>query len=643
MASGKDNWNVEQCRRIALYNLANGGGDKNRLSDPMGTDEPEDNDIDEFGKIREKITPTFYNVMYSEDFYGGTDCSSEGYGTYKAALPGDTWNGTGMYGISSGKVYVRNLDTYMLSFVKDGNKVEYNGEVVTLEWTVRDYVFDGTYLYSLIIDSGVYKIALMSNPETIASVIYSQETEITWIATNGSSVVFTDGNRVYAVTDTVTAASIYDPLSNYGLKKGIVKLISNGEEYIVIGHKGTWAYSKTTDDAVWYTRREGNYDFVDVDADGNSFYLINRDGQVYYGNKGFAREKSFMFMKFKMNPISVNKCGVYMIVTYPGMIQYALISKTLKFKDFAGYEESKAIRRIYYFNGYYHVLYEDPSYGVYNLKRGTSMDSLSNYMAGICCMTMNKAGTKLYIAQLTGDSSASVKYIDTAGTVTTISSAPSHRMDDVWETANGDIYCFSMYTYRGYKWDSANSSWTEVMECTAYEPSYHDSIYNPANDEWRVDWRTGWYTYNWVDGKITEGTWSQFWARGRYYRMKPVETGVLCYLYEQNVTKYIYDAVFRSGSSETQIATPVLVCAMNYIDGLYIMAGANGAIYISPNLANWVKVYKDSNYFITNSKTNMISYRDSNQINDIFVANGKVFVELFDRSTWKYKMIMSEG
>lgn len=642
MASGKDNWNVEQCRRIALYNLANGGGNKSRLSDPMG-EEPEDDDVDEYGKVKEKITPTFYNVRFLDDFYGGTDCSEQGYGVYKTAVPGDNWNGSGMYGLSSGKIYVRNLGIYMLAFVKDGNKIEYNSEIVTLQWNVRDYIFDGTNLYSLIIDNGIYKIALMSSPDTIDTVMYSQEEEITWIATNGSTVVFTDGSKVYAVADSITAISIYDPLSNFGLKKGIIKLISNGEEYIIIGHKGTWAYSKTSNDSVWYTRREGNYDFVDVDSDGNAFYLINKDGQVYYGNKGFARDKSFMFMKFKMNPISVNKCGVYMIVTYPGMIQYALISKTLKFKDINEYEETKAIRRIYYFNGYYHVLYEAPSYGIYNLKRGTSIENLSNYMTGICCMTMNKAGTKLYIAQLTGESSASIKYIDTNGTVTTVSTAPSYRMDDVWETENGDIYCFSMYTYKGYKWDVANSAWIEVMECTAYEPSYHDSIYNSANDEWRVDWRSGWYSYHYGDGKITNGAWSQYWERGRYYRIKPTDTGVLCYYVEQNVSKYIYDAVLRTGDSQTSINTPVLVCAMNYIDGLYIFAGANGGIYISSNLTNWIKIYKDSNYFISNSKANMISYRQNNQIHDIYVANGKVFVELFEKAEYKYKMIMSEG
>ena len=275
---------------------------------------------------------TYYNMIYTSDNnYAGGTLSGYGYGVY-TSVDLNTFTGSYMNQteIKDRRVYVRKLGDYEIAFTKHDKLMEYWGTstgTVKSDLVFIDFIHTDTTTYRLSYDGQKYNIHEMSTPVQELKLVYSTEDKIDWIASiDNVGLLFVSNNNVYEVMtnehNEVIAEIVF---SDFNLI-GINKLIAHNKQFVVIGNKGQMAYTSTSSTIGWSTRQLHRQDIVDATSDSDDLIcLIDTQGQSYMGTSPFDL---CLYKKFDKQPLSINVCGLYMVITYEGYIIYTKLITT---------------------------------------------------------------------------------------------------------------------------------------------------------------------------------------------------------------------------------------------------------------------------------------------------------------------------
>lgn len=610
----KDKKDIEILRRIALWNASNGGS---REPGAAGTGQQDKDDNSEIliDKIqRVNIPYKFFNMVYDGNYIAGAEAKD---GAYYTSNLETSWQGKALNNVGiDGEVYVRLCGDYGIAFIKDSVFMEYwgttSGIINSGDVIIRDIIYAGDVIYRLSFINGIYYIHAMSDPVTVSNLVYSTTEEIKWIASDGELMMYADDRNVYLVTS-VSESVVHCGRFNNG--SGISKLVNLNGKFIALSKQGMYSYTAVYEDLglQWITCRKGNDKFVDCCFDGTNYFFINSSGQVYAGSPPSAMT---MFRKFSANPISINACGMYIVVTYPGKIEYLNYDTLLKIEN-SGITFSSDIKKILYFENMYYVLDNGSQ-----LYRGTDITNLEKYSIDSYVENMNVSydGTRLYLVTYNG-SNSTVRYIEN-GSLTNVWSKSGSGYYDAWTSADGSLYTYNYSSGYIMKYNSETSDFENVVQHNSYDNKYHSSCYNPQTDTWYLSWQTGWAVYYGHEGIFKNNVFTEV-ASERYNVAKSIGDNFYRYSRYQNGYTYRESVrVLRTDNTNDSITIgDINTCAIDYCKGYWILCAADGYIYVSKDMSNWVKIYYNSKYIMSSNAESQNGF-----YTNVFVANNKIFI-----------------
>lgn len=596
---------------------------------------------------------TYYNMIYTSDnqYIGGT-LSGYGYGTY-ISEDLNTFTGYNMdqTEILDYKIYVRKLGSYEVAFTKNNTLLEYWGTesgTTNNDLKIIDFVYTGTTIYRLSYDQETYNIHKMNTPVEELELIYSSADKIDWIAAlDDVGLLFVSSNKVYEIVknedDEIAIEVVFDLFNLVGINK----LIAHNNQFVVIARDGYMAYSNNTTTTGWDIRRLGKHHLVDITSDNDDLLcLINEDGQSYLGT---LPNNVCMYKKFDKQPLSINLCGLYMVITYEGYIIYTKLITTF---DLSTSSVDGACKCAVYNEGlYYLVLGDGYIYSGSKLSKLEKVTTIGNveYIA-----VKNNVVYALYSIANTSDngytngvkSTSDLKtWNDVGNTVVSRITPANYLFFDKDENL-----CFHVTPYERnsyvYKYDADagtfTQSYTSKYECkkSAIPVYVNDCLYMfYSRNTVEID-----CVYETTKDLSTTSGFGSGYQGLINYHYRVYDDGERAYMLYGNFldkyssTIYVFEDGVKMPSENFKFNNTTLDIAFIVKVGKWFVVGADdGYIYASENRVNWFRAFKIEEITTSSDVPRFVTAHS---------VNGKLIVTVYyldgETNSYSYKLYYSK-
>ena len=595
---------------------------------------------------------TYYNMIYTSDNkYAGGTLSGYGYGTY-ISEDLNTFTGYNMNQteILDCKIYVRKLGSYQVAFTKDNTLLEYWGTesgTGNNDLKIIDFIYTGTTIYRLSYNQETYNIHKMNTPVEELELIYSSTDKIDWIAAlDDVGLLFVSLNKVYEIVknedDEITIEVVFDLFNLVGINK----LIAHNNQFVVIARDGYMAYSNNTTTTGWSIRRFGKHHLVDITSDNDDLLcLINEDGQSYLGT---LPDNVCMYKKFDKQPLSINVCGLYMVVTYEGYIIYTKLETTfdLAVNDII---ENNCECALYHNNTYYLVLSDGYIYSGKRLSQLTKMTTIGNVkyiavkgnvMYALCSL---KSGTT--VTNTVRRSNDMTNWTPVGNAVTSYILPANYLFFD----KNGDLYFYvAPYERSSYVYKYDVDTDTFIVSYTAkYEadrgaiPTYLNGCLYMFYSRSTVDTN---YVYETTKDLTTTNSFSSGLQGAINYAYRVYDDQERAYIlygsFLDNYSATLYTCENGNLPYQTHVMFEGNNLKIAFIVkvGKWFVVGANdGYIYASENRVNWFKAFKIEDITTSSEVPRFITAHS---------VNGKLIVTVYylnsETNSYSYKLYYSK-